>query len=281
MRETGNTSHAANGSAIRATAAAKFEDGADGKDANQGGVRRASRKFRATAQLCRDRPGHQQLPVADRAPARRRAGGDRRLFAHRPAGRRVARQRADQRCGDGPHRRGAGDLRRQAAPPSRVAVARGGDRSVSPRRQWRRTGRAGAARDRHRARHHFPSRRGATRGARLSQPDGARRRAGADFRHWRRVDRADARRCVEPGRPDSRLGERAVGGRIADRTCAAARRQPGGASGRLCAYARSDARRLCRLCRSRRTICRTRAAPAGHQRHGDNAGQRVPEPAAL
>ena len=101
------------------------------------------------------------------------------------------------RRGDGPGGRRARGVRRQAAPPQRLAVALGRDRGLPPRRQRPRIRRAGARRDRHRPRHHRPAGGSAAGGARLPQIARARRRAGADLRHRRRLDRAGA------GRPES------------------------------------------------------------------------------
>ena len=195
---------------------------------------------RRAPHLWRARPWHQQLPLAHRAPERGRLHRRRRLLAHRPAGRGAGRERAAQRRLDGPRGRRAGDLRRQVAPPQRHAGALGRDRGVPPRAQRRRLRRPRPPRDRGGARNH-PAQGGSAAGrARLPQIARARRRPGADLRHWRRLDRARA------GRPrrrrhaaDHRLVVGAVGRGLADRD-----RGPRGARGprprrRLQAHARA------------------------------------------
>ena len=106
----------------------------------------------------------------------------------------MATQRQDQRSGDGPRRRRALGLRREAEAPPRLARPLGRHRGLPPRRQRPPVRRAGAARDRHLPRDHRARGGSAARHARLPPAARARRRPGPDLRHRRRLDRAGADR---------------------------------------------------------------------------------------
>ena len=128
--------------------------------------------------LCRDRPRHQQLPPADRAPI-----GPRTSPSSTPSAAWCGWARGWPRpggCRDEAMDRALGALKICAdklqapqCPPRPL----GRDRGLPPRRERRGLHRAGPARNRHRARHHQRRGRSAAGGAGLPHP--ARRRATA------------------------------------------------------------------------------------------------------
>ena len=170
----------------------------------------------------------------------------------------------------------ADKLRRRNVSLSRSVATEACRRAVNGARVRR----AGPRRDRHRPRHHRARGGSAARGARLPQAARAGRRAGADLRHRRRLDRAGADRPGGGHAADPRLVERALGRGLADRE-----RGQGGAR-----RAR-PARRLRRMReRARRAFANfatmlpesaRRHPPARDQRHGDDARQRPSRAAHL
>ena len=166
--------------------------------------------------LWRSRSRHQQLPPPHRRPV---DGG----FTVVDAFSRIVR------LGEGLSQTGRCRRTRWTGPLARSRFARisfgaamfpgsfGRDGGLPARREWRRIRRARPPRNRHRARHHRAAGRGPACRPRLPQAARAGRRAGADLRHRRRIDRA----C--PGRPggghseDPELVERALGRCFADR----------------------------------------------------------------